>query len=997
LIAFSRASTGSQPHDIELLQVISDFGTGALVTEGQMFGGFPNSPFQLNTSDPGNNFDDTYPAWPPLTAFAVPSITFAYGSNRSVTYNDPTTGNPSEVLVNVAQGARFDPAHKLGASYEGVLESNTDEITPPTMLRFDGGEVVHVNMGSTTILPTTGDPTGSSVRNEITPGQNITFTVRLSDREAQIDDNRVYLQIKDPDSRYQDSNGREHKVLARDKANNDSGSATRILYNHGIGDETVLFTCNSLPDYQRQRGAVGGFDGAIPLTLGRDDIAKKFPNPNGLKGGDPSKFITWGQEYECQVVNPLFAATGNPDTSNSDYHTPYYLAGYDDQGIHSGPRGTERPNTEWLPLTRQPDDHLGGVLYSATWKTPVSPSDYYVDVIAYDQQDNWRIYDNVWGFSTQTFDGSKGILFVSDYTLGQKFVAGTFNGFGSNDLRPTFYGAEAMLTDYDVDQLPNAVCVWGVPVGVTLPCPEEYIQELEGMPFGLDSVNPVENALGVGSYTDGRINPTGLPAATSQQYSLWRILARGPIPQNVLMSFAPTFESQPAAGAIPADPHVPVATKCVIWSDPYAGDLFMGPGTLTDPVTQSEIKAFVAAGGRLCVTGQSIARTLTADGVVGNGPGGFLNDTLGVTWATTTTFHTPALSDGNPHRISYDSFFNANPGAFEDENYGDISWGPPIKIIYRPPSKDTVYLSNDANVFNTPPPNSFERTEAAETMVGFQTSPPRGYGDAAVLTEIDVVNPAGTDKTYHTDFTFPAGGALTYHEDLKTGSRVVFASFGLEGLGLEYRKTISAGLVGTGQPNPVFYKPDDVRPDIMHNIVSYLRTGSFAGTVKDVSGGGAGVVVPGVSVILQPNGAPGDSDPIPPGEPVRGAYTGITGADGAYRIDGVDPGWYSVRVIKNGYTPGQSVDAFGVEGDTSATVDMTITPVPAGSIAGTGRQLPRQYGRDRERVGHVHVGEHRREVLDHNGHKGQLRDPERAGRGRPGPAVHRCRGEAGGQ
>ncbi len=66
----------------------------------------------------------------------------------------------------------------------------------------------------------------------------------------------------------------------------------------------------------------------------------------------------------------------------------------DDQQPFSG-AGKQRPTTsangvpaEWLQLTRLPDaqqDSQGGVLYSVTWTTPTSGSDYYMDVIAFDK------------------------------------------------------------------------------------------------------------------------------------------------------------------------------------------------------------------------------------------------------------------------------------------------------------------------------------------------------------------------------------------------------------------------------------------------------------------------------------------------------------------------------------------------------------------------------------------------------------------------------------
>ena len=132
-------------------------------------------------------------------------------------------------------------------------------------------------------------------------------------------------------------------------------------------------------------------------------------------------------------------------------------------------------------------DNLGGVLYTVTWTTPASGSDFYLDVIAFDKavfpnfppgtspysggKVNWRIYDNVGGFSTNASVGNNDILVVSDYALGQKFAATTFAGTNGNlNLVPKLYGAESYFTDVDVNILPDSVYA-GFPIapGATRP------------------------------------------------------------------------------------------------------------------------------------------------------------------------------------------------------------------------------------------------------------------------------------------------------------------------------------------------------------------------------------------------------------------------------------------------------------------------------------------------------------------------------------------------
>ena len=135
---------------------------------------------------------------------------------------------------------------------------------------------------------------------------------------------------------------------------------------------------------------------------------------------------------------------------------------------------------EWLQLQRVPaaqQDNAGGVLYTVNLTAPASGSDFYVDVIAYDKavfpnipntgyqgtRTNWRIYDNVGGFSTNQSIGNNDILVVSDYALGQKFAATTFGGRNTNlNLVPKLFGTESYLTDIDVSYLPDSVYA-GIP------------------------------------------------------------------------------------------------------------------------------------------------------------------------------------------------------------------------------------------------------------------------------------------------------------------------------------------------------------------------------------------------------------------------------------------------------------------------------------------------------------------------------------------------------
>ena len=1003
----------------------------AIVPEGQ-----GNSVVQLNTSDPNNAYDDIYPTWSPFRSV----FSIAYSSNRSVTYTVPGTGAASETAISLSANQSLGNGGTVGAAYAGILESQVVNLDPPTLVPYSGNEVLHVNAGS-------GYSATTSSRTGITPGQSATITVRLSSREAGVDDGNVYLQIKDPDSKYQDANNLEHKVFAKDfafqtQANNpnlsspDSGSSA-LLINGGGYVGYNKFVANGNTFYEGQRGAIGGIDGpesqvgnsptapsvnigngnaSDTISVGRDGGGKNTQsvldttgkpvldankNTAVLPGGDPSTFIPTGPEYECQVVNPFFAGL---DTTPTDYANPYYLAGVDDQQPFSGYAPyVARPATEWLPMTRLPaaqQDGQGGILYSVTWKTPTSPSDYYLDVIAFDQAaaptaytnftglfgSNWRIYDNVWGFSTAPFDASNDILVVSDYALGQKFATSTFGGQrGLLNLVPKLYGAESYVTDIDASLLPNAIYRYAVYPGADPGRPQPEVLDLSTaydpadspagfqQNYGLSVLSgsfvgsPVLplNGLGVNSYfdrfiDDGGRSAEGLPKVHSQLYSLWRTLARGPVPSAIYAAYEPAIQTQPAVSdaggaatvTVAAGP-VAVATRCILWISPFTGDVLAGPGTLIDPNTQASLRAFVKAGGRLCVSGQDVGSALTQNGTVNNTAGGFLSDVLNATLVSANQgTHTPqGGNDIGNNRISYiPSYDGELQGGYQEIN-------TILGINTTAPSARPIRISNNygGNIFQeTFPvnPNFFGnwRTDGSLDQLGpyIQGFPEQANNTNSVVAQIDTIKP-NAGANVHTDLTLapftnaigstdagndaaasaPGGVGLIYSASPLatggTGSRVVYATFGLEALSTEYYKQTDQF-----KPNPIIYAARNQRQGILHNIVSYLRTGSISGTIRATTGNSTvGAGIPGATVYLQ--------SAYGPAIPGRGTFSATTDGSGNYIINGVEPGSYTLVAYATGYTRGVSNagTVFNVEGDTAVVgANLTLLQGAPGVITG---------------------------------------------------------------
>lgn len=1059
-LAFARGNSQNVPHDIYYLQTVRTATTSAnpdtVLAEGTPVAGTPNAVVQLNTDDANNTYNDIYPTWSPfLSVFSI-----AYTSNRTVTYNDPTTTFPSEVAVSVAQGGTANtsdpntPSYTVGANYSGIFQSQVLNLDPPTLLRFAPDQVLHIQAagGLDGNNQSTDPVNGTSNKLAVTGSQFVTITARLSNREAGIDDNKVFVQIKDPDSKYQDAQGFEHKVFSRDfqfinQTNRpipetNSGSADSFAFGLGFGFyegfsrgnnpsiNQYTYPSYGTPDQGNpqiarrvtQRGSHGGHYG-FPNGNNPDDsfifVGKggggNNPNPIGQPsaGGNPNLFIPTGPEYECQFVNPQFAtATGGTITNTmlSDYRSPYYLAGVDDQNAFSGQANPPRPTAnatdangnnipaEYLKMTRVPanlQDNKGGVLYSVTWKTPASPSDFYLDVIAYDkavfptlpagtsprydgQKFNWRIYDNVGGFSTQqALPNNNDILVVSDYALGQKFAATTFGGQNVNqNLIPKQFGTESYLTDVDVSILPDRVYA-GIPTSPTsyqfFPALNPFLGSVDatersgvltfGNPFGIPGGTRTQNGLGVGSYYDtviddnGRDATTGVPFVNSQKYTIWRILSRGPVPDTLLQSYQPTVTQQPAvtdtaaggAGTVTAQA-VLDAHRCVVWLAPYTGSLLVDPGTLDDldltgvpnvnnrVRTQVALRSFVQNGGRLCITGQDVGSTLTLGGTSANAAGGFLPDVLNASLASTGGGTTTL--NANDNRIFgnplFDGSFNGSNGSIRFISMGgDIVNGFFLTNPSFPFSNRLRLSSTDQN------DGSFDEVPADRLPTGASIQ-----GQPDTLTPLNgaivgaTYNNGGNALVFHNDnYLKPAAGATAGQlPNGGTGSRTVYAGFNLGALSQDFYSSDAPNPAQTSPPGiiPDLYIPDviprNVRSAVIHNVVSYLRTGFITGKITQTAAGNgqnANSGVPGATVYVQDiNGQTPSS---------RQVFSATTSQSGDFTISGVEPGTYRVIAYKSGYTRTISNGnvSFTVEGDTTArNATLTINPVPPGNVKG---------------------------------------------------------------
>lgn len=785
---------------------------------------------KLDTADPTFAFDDQYPAWSPF----INLTRLAMQSDR--------TGS---LRVN-SFGIGFTQTPNL----RDILMASAVDINAPSLVRFDTssgtGEIVHINLGGTY------NSAGSvRVREDgLVPGGQAFFTVRCEDREAGLRDDAdpnggaVYLQFKNPNSIFQS--------IAQ------GGPATEFKeYTQAFGDPFTV---------------VEALNGAnIPASF-----------------VDNSTGVGPGYEFDAKVLD----SSGN-FLSHTINGGPVYTPGISDATAFTGTNnppldGVHSATNCWIKLNKLsqlPADGQGGVLYGAAVTLPSISSDWFVDVVMYDNavnpyavggsgRGNWIIYDNIWGFSTASAPNAtldQDILFVSDYGLGQKFFT---RRFGQNsrpiNQQPIFFGAESYLTDTDLSRFPGEfpsaggpAATRGIPappVPVTgAPTPRFYANH--GPFFHNDPnvagpqgsqranggvvVNPTyPNPLGVGSYWDRSLDFTpsitlsngfryALP--TTGRYSIWRILSRGAVPQGVVDAYLPKSIVTPADGLVgeTAPRNTRIWNRMVVWSSPFAGNLFVGAGGITDLRTQDQLSRYVRAGGRLFITGNDIGFAIAGNGQAND----FFQNVLQATFVRDQATPTPPvpLVPTGATLVTRDPFRNGNFA----RQYGGRTTGDG-NFAYLPPSSDTVPVSSFAGITGTA-----DRGDGSPV-----SSRDGGFNDQIAV----IASPANLDTAglrTRTDFTYQGAGAIITSEyalnpnqalnpadpyaaerKFTSGGSATYSSIGLESVSQDFYSYTPSGA------NPAYNVLASLgrRAEIMANVVGAYRTGTIQGRVIDDTG-----------------------------------------------------------------------------------------------------------------------------------------------------------------
>ncbi len=505
------------------------------------------------------------------------------------------------------------------------------------------------------------------------------------------------------------------------------------------------------------------------------------------------------------------------------------------------------------------DAQAGDGIFSGVYTTQTREHDYVIDIYVIDQAGNEVIYDDVYGFTTRPFTPQHNVLFVNDYCEGQSFLA--VLGY-NNDAAAAFPVESYYLFN------PSGTDPYGTEVAPNRGPANEWYDTIKGY-YG-------------------------------EEYDVWRIICRGPVPAWVYQYYLPTVEYQLDPQEALSDPEnaqatrrVLVADRAIIWASPHAGNLWVADGSIIDATTQADLALFLERGGRLFITGEDIAWALTMNGTV---PNNFLAQYLRARFVQDT----PVLAGTYPLSGVYvlPGTFNA-VGVMRNVGYGFNPVGSGGDPVTGDPWTGTgtheQFLAGADNPtdLDTPvlDPNGPDFTDAAE----FSFRP-------------DIIEPqAGAIQIYGEGAADGPCLGLRY-VDAQTGARVVYLSFGLEQVHRGYSS------------NPV--RCLNRRAALVHNVLCWLRTGGFQGRVLGIDG----------KPITNPN-------------PIVYCFTG-SGAnrqcvaavrcqdDGRYTIQGLPPGFYTLEARR----PGYSIDHY--EGNLThgglglTTVDFVIKVEEAGAIFG---------------------------------------------------------------
>ena len=930
-------------------------------------------------------YRDQYPNFAPfITVFRM-----GFQSNRNGNYSTDGFGNGFSGPTSATQNNLF-------------IASFID-ITAPTLIRFNTdtpiSSVVNINLVTNPLNPFNPNANVRNRSDGITPGSVLYFAVRVEDRgtglrpENSADGGAVYIQFKNPNSRYQ----------TLQQSGSLDNSATRGEHKEFIESPYAWVAVVNNADFLWTLAATG-------YNVGQEFECQAISaaNADNTNVNDPA----FGTKYYSHFFNTFGTTGAQGSVYIPSFSDSFAFAGSSmpplDGGAYNGSAtptanvwlrlkpivelnadGTPRLDGNGNSIPVRPADGRGGVLYGAPWNIPTEASDWYMDVILYDnavnpfapsQRSNAIIYDNVWGFSSAPPISGQAtdILFVSDYTLGQKFFSARFgtsptDDLRSNNLSPVFWGSESYFTDTDLTRFPSERAEVPSTLGTGTPPPawdketpfQLSFSRAPGGVFGRTSNSGTPNVLGVEGYSDeitesGAVNIEPRPNLPpdpfgfqrfgpnyrlfpTSRYSIWRVLSRGAVPASLLQDYLPQITTSPADIAKGEDPTKPrtilSANRMVVWSSPFSGDLFVGAGAITDVQTQNNLTSYVQAGGRLFISGQDIAFALA-----GNGQNNafftnilkaqFLSDTSGL--FTGLVGANPTGGNGYVQQLQHDSF---DP-AVANSAYGHFNTNPPW--VYAAPDESAPganaqlrYGNNEASA-NRVGDASFTAFSGLVSYIDrVRATPgttPAGLPAGTPPDAVDVYLFPGSaaPPAFPAPGVAPAGGAQQ--------SAMIASAYPSGGSPVGYDRPYNQATpfqpVGKVVYSPVGFETISQgwynytgawatlgrRTEVMQNITDWFRTGTLTGRIIDNNG------APVNDALVRAIRNTAD-DTLP------AAGTAVTDESGNFQIVGLQPGFYVIYGYKAGFYTQHNVGN-SVRGGWRTATNLVLKTAGPGSLTG---------------------------------------------------------------
>lgn len=384
----------------------------------------------------------------------------------------------------------------------------------------------------------------------------------------------------------------------------------------------------------------------------------------------------------------------------------------------------------------------------------------------------------------------------------------------------------------------------------------------------------------------GTIDYDTIQGGTLGGYDVWRIICRGPVPSQVYQYYLPTIEYQldPAkldsgdTSDLKADRPVAVADRAVIWAAPHCGDVWIADGSMMDASTQADLALFIRRGGRLMISGENIGFALTMDGTRSNS---FFSQTLRATY----------IRD-----VAVGSDFGLGGAA-----------GDPVAV-------DPWGGGHERNW-----PRWYDSDDAPDALHTCRWTRPANqpwYMDCAEWSQrpdlIGVTNATqiyGYNADENTSFTEQVAGLRYEDTTIANGGRLVYLAFGFEQIHRGYHTVDN------------FTHCQNHRSHLVHNALCWMRTGGFQGRVVSVSDGGQPV-----------------NDPAPVVQALQGGqvvYAVRCQKDGTYVMQGLPPGFYTLRATRPGYEIDHAEGGQIHGGQTPRIQDFTIKGLQPGAVTGT--------------------------------------------------------------